>query len=108
MDRTMMTEDQLWWKAALEGSMSHREVVEGHHSSYLEGLRKGQLDRAAHAVDEVRTVLDREQARKDTAWWRRQCVRWKAYALAHEAMADRRYSWAKEQIEILPFGDEVE
>ena len=86
--------------------MAHRSVVEGHHSSYLEGLRRGQLDRAARAVDEVRLVLDREQARRDDAWWRQQVVRWTAYKLAVEAMADRRYEWAKAQIEEIPFGED--
>ena len=86
-------EDDLWWKAAREGVMDFRAAVEGHHSSLLEGLRHGDLDRAHRAVDAVRSIVMREDAKAAAGWRAEQVVRWKAYAAALGALDEGVRSW---------------
>ena len=73
--------------------MDLRAVAEGHHSSLLEGLRRGDLDRAHRAVDAMRRVLMREDAKAAAGWRAEQIVRWKAYATALEALDEGVRTW---------------
>ena len=73
--------------------MDFRAEVEGHHSSLLEGLRRGDLDRAHRAKAAVRTILLREDAKAEYEWRAQQVIRWKAYAQALEALDEGVKTW---------------
>ena len=49
--------------------------IEGYHSSYLEGLRKGDLARSRRAVTAVGALL-RHPLLRMCSWWRPQRERW--------------------------------
>ena len=63
-------------------------AIEGHHSSYLMGLRTGDLERSRRAVTNVGALL-RDRARRPPLATRRvQKVRWLAYHRALECLEE--------------------